>query len=439
MQSQVDGERTATAPDAPPHAVDASARSARIARWLPAVTVAVVVVASLTAIGTSVLDVARYGGYLAWAVVLPGVLVYRALRRTPHSLVDDLAMGSALGLTMEIAAVALTGALGVRPLLLGWPLLVVVTFAAVPRLRRHWRTPSGYHRPPLSWAWTVAALVVFLVGYLTVVFLRTNPPVPTGRPGLYLIDALFSVSLAGEVTHQFPPMSPSVAGEALTYHWFVFGHMASAGTISGVDLPVIVFRLAPPTIAVLAVVLLAVAGWRLTGRPWVGAVAAALTYAVGELVMPAPGLVLSGGITVHYSWAGPSLLYGAIFTTALIVVIGERLRGAAGGGGWALLAGFALVAPGAKSTVVPVVLCGVGLVCLIQLVRRRFTPAPWVAGAILIGAQVVATAALYRFQTHSLEFGPLGSLDRFLAATYDRPWWRPRSPASCWPRTGCSC
>jgi len=429
MQPQLDEERTAPATEAPPAAGDGPAWRTRIARWLPALAVAAAVVGCLLAVDTAVSDIARYAGYIGWAVVLPGVLVYRALRRTPHSLVDDLATGSALGLVLEIAAVVVTGALGIRHLLPGWPLLVVAAFVAVPRLRRHWRTPSGYRRAPVSWAWAVAAVAVFLVGYLTMAFLRVNQPVPTTRPNLYLIDALFSVSLAGEVTHHFPPMSPSVAGEPLTYHWFVFGHMASAGTISGVELPAIVFRLAPPTIAVLAVVLLAVAGWRASGRPWVGALAAALTYAVGELVMPARDLVLPGGITVHYSWAGPSLLYGAIFTAALIGVISERLRGAAdpapsGRSGWALLACFALVAPGAKSTVVPVVLCGVGIVCLVQLLRRRLTPAPWVAGAILLAAQAAATVVLYRFQTHSLEFGPLATLDRFLAATIDRPWWK---------------
>ena len=35
-----------------------------------------------------------------------------------------------------------------------WPLLVLVPFAATPRLRRHWWV-TGYERAPLGWSWSV--------------------------------------------------------------------------------------------------------------------------------------------------------------------------------------------------------------------------------------------------------------------------------------------
>src|SRR5688572_20277495 len=65
-------------------------------RWAPSLTSVVFLVAILLAFDTPPVDVARFFGYGVWAVILPGTLVYRALRRTPHSLVDDLAMGSAV-------------------------------------------------------------------------------------------------------------------------------------------------------------------------------------------------------------------------------------------------------------------------------------------------------------------------------------------------------
>ena len=42
--------------------------------------------------------------------------------------------------------------------------------------------------------------------------------------------------------------------------------------------------------------------------------------------------------------------------------------------------------------------------------------------AVVVLLEAAATVVLYRFQTHSLEFGPLHSLERFLVATYDRPF-----------------
>jgi hypothetical protein len=392
-------------------------------RWLPALAVGAVIAATLVALGTSPVDLGRYAGYLCWAVVLPGTLVYRALRSTPHSLVDDLAMGTATGLVLEIGAVLLAGALGVSGLIGLWPALVVVPFAAVPSLRRHWR-PRGYRRAPVAWAWAVAAVAVFMFGYLAAAYLRPNQPVPVRHPQLYLIDTMYSLSLLGEVKHHVPPMAPSVAGEPLRYHWFAFGHLATGSTISGVDAPVVLFRLGLPELAVLAVILLAVAGWRISGRPWVGAVAAALTYAIGELLVPRPSLAGLGAISSLYSWAGPSLLYGTVLALPAVVLICERLRGAVDRRGWLLLALFAFALPGAKSSELPVLLVGVAAAGGWNLVRRRSFGVALPVGGLLLAAQATAVVVLYRFESYGLSFGPLFSLRGYLAGSYHRPLWK---------------
>src|SRR6185295_17595807 len=143
---------------------------------------------------------------------LPGTLVYRALRSRVHSLVDDLAFGTAVGFVLEIAAWSAYSALGQQRLLWTWPLLVVAVFALTPRLRRHWWV-RGYQPAPLGWSWCVAAMVVWLLGYLDSTFLSAYAPTPRAGGSWYLIDLPYMLSLAGEAKHHFPLYNPQAALE----------------------------------------------------------------------------------------------------------------------------------------------------------------------------------------------------------------------------------
>ncbi len=400
----------------------------RLVRWLPSLAVLACVVAVLFRFGTALLDIVRYAGYAGWAVLLPGVLVYRALRRVPHSLVDDLAMGAALGLALEIGAYVLFSATGLRGLLWLWPLLVVLPFSLLRPLRRHWR-PVGYQRASLSWSWAVAAVALAVLGYLTFVTLRPTQPLPTTAPKLYFIDQLWLLSLVGEAKHHFPLQVPQVVGEPLAYHWFSFAHMASASMISGVDPAVVFFRFFLPTVCLLAVVLLAVVGWRVSGRPWVGAVATALMFAVGELVVGsiAPGPL--GGIVAFTVWTSPSVPYGWLMLFPMIALALDRLTGGLpdapiGRGAWPLLAIFAVAALGGKATGVPVTLCAVGLVALVELVRRRPARTTWTLIALLLAAYLFAAAAVFRFTAEGTQLRPFGIFWVQLAGAQNEPWWR---------------
>ncbi|GAB3806132.1 hypothetical protein [Micromonospora zhanjiangensis] len=402
------------------------ATRSRITGWLPAFVLLVALVVVLVGTGTSWVDIARYVGYLGWSVLLPGTLVYRALRGRPHSLVDDLTMGAVVGLALEIVAYVGFSVADLRTVLPAWPLLVVVPFAAVPRLRRHW-LPTGYRPAPPGWSWSVVTIALFLLGYLTVAFLGAHRPVPTDGPQAYFGDEPFTLALAGEAKHHFPLHEPSVAGEPLAYHWFSFAHLAVGSTIGGIDLPVVVFRLALPTLCVLAVVLLATVGWRISGRPWVGVVAAALTYAVGEVAGNSVAHTPLGGITAFVVWASQSVIYGAVITIALLFVVVDRLRdpaeGSPGRGGWWLLALLTFAASGAKSSVLPVLLAGVGVVCLVQVVRRRWARTPWIVAAVLLAGQVFALAVWYRFESQGLVVRPLGIFTQYANLAGDWPWW----------------
>ncbi|WP_433214343.1 hypothetical protein ACQP00_03775 [Dactylosporangium sp. CS-047395] len=360
-----------------------------MARWLPALTVAAAVTTILLVLKTDISDIVRYCAYVGLAVVLPGTLIYRALRRDPHSLVEDLAFGTAVGLVVEIAA---------RPIFWAWPILTVIL------LRRHLRTPAYPQRPTRAWSWSVAAVALGFVGYLTWAFLRVNPPVPTSGPADYMIDQLNLLAVAGDLRHHFPLAVPELGAEPLPYHWFTYAHLAAAGRLTGVDLPVLWFRLDLPALAVLAVVLLAVAAWRVTGRAWAGPLAAALMYTVGEAVLPARAPAFFGTITAYYSWSSRSVLFASALSMPLIAVLAQILRRANTARTWLLLALLAAGVAGAKSTVLPVALAG--LVCAGP--RRAWRPA-----AVLAGVFGLAMLFLYGGEGGGLTWKPFGIMADF--------------------------
>ncbi|MFD7901210.1 hypothetical protein ACFV4F_13305 [Kitasatospora sp. NPDC059722] len=418
---------------------------ARLVRFLPALAAYALLVALLLASDTSVSDVARYTFYVLWGVLLPGTLVFRALRRRPHTLVEDLAFGAVVGLVLELAAWAVLVGLGLQSAATAWPLAVVVPFLAVPRLRRHW-FPRGYRRTSTGWNWSVAGIVGLTSAYLYAAVLSRNPIIPDTETTRQYIDLPYLLSLAGNAKNNFPLTFPQAAGEPLHYHWFTFAHMAMTDLVGHIDLPVVQMRLMVPALVALAMVITAVVGHRLSGRAWAGPVAALLVFAVGEFnaVYPnnTPNWTFGAPLVPLMSWASLSLTYSQPLLMALIGVIADVLRGRgdedasdanedadgdAGGaardrapllgrGAYVLVALFALASSAAKASSLPVTLAGLAFAGLMVLIGTRRIPWAIVRlGAIVAGAQLFATAVLFKFESYGLEVVPFGNVQKYWA------------------------
>ncbi|SCL38172.1 hypothetical protein GA0070624_6122 [Micromonospora rhizosphaerae] len=409
----------ATGDSAPPTV--ATRRAPAAVRFAPAVAgYAFVAIVLLTA-GTAPLDIVRWTAYALLAVLLPGTLAYRALRRRPHTLVEDLALGAAVGLVLELAAWAVFTAAGRPGWLWLWPLAVLLPFAAVPRLRRHWRVRYDTVAPT-GWAWSLAAVVAGFALYLNESFLKVNPVLPTDEGQAQYIDLAFQLSIAGAATHQVPPDVPQVAGEPLHYHWFGFAHLAATSLVSGVDLPTVFFRLAVPALCALAAVLVAVVGWRISGRPYAGVVAAALMFTVGEFAFENGFRQLFGTQATFIVWGSPSMTYSWVLLLPLIAALGEvvgRARGVAvpplGRGAWTLALLFLAASTGAKASSAPVVLAALGFTAAVLLaVRRRLPRAVLVAAGLALAAQVFATCVLFAFESHGVTVDPFSGLRTYV-------------------------
>ncbi|MFY1672456.1 hypothetical protein ACN27G_21220 [Plantactinospora sp. WMMB334] len=411
------------APAAPPP-------PAALLRWAPLLVGTGYVAVVLMAADTAPTDLARYAGYLLLALVLPGTLVYRALRRRPHTLVEDVAMGAAVGLVLELPAWALYAWLGLANWLWTWPAAIVGLFLAVPGLRRHWLV-RDYRPAPVGWSWSVAGAVAFFTTYLSSTFLERNPILPTSEGTRQYLDLAYQLSLAGEAKHQFPIHLPQVAAERLDYHWFGYAHMAATSLIGGIDLPVVALRLTIPALCAAAIVLTAVLGWRVSGRPWVGAIAAVLFFVIGETNFTDPVTMPFGTQASFVIWHGMSMIYSWVLLIALIAVLADVVDRRAdrpvapiGRGAFVLAPLLMLASSGAKASSLPVVGLALAFTAVALLIATRRIPWAVVAvGAATAAAQLFATAVLYRFKAYGVAVDPL--------ASSLEPYWTP--PPDDWP------
>ncbi|MBB5869217.1 hypothetical protein F4553_002596 [Allocatelliglobosispora scoriae] len=386
-------------------------------RWAPLAAAVLAAVVVLLRADTAPLDLLRYAAYAVLAVALPGTLVYRSLRRTPHTFVEDVAMGIAVGLCLEIPAWLAFSLLDLRGWTALWPLAVLVPFALVPRLRRHWRV-TGYAPTPLGWSWSIAGVVVFFMAYLSVVFLERNPVLPEGELTRQYLDLAYQLSLAGEAKHHFPIEVPQLSGVPLHYHWFGYVHMAMVSMVGGVDLPVVSLRLVVPGLSAAAIVLTGVIGWRLAGRPYAGVGAAVLFWVIGEITFTDPVGQPFGTQSMFVIWHGMSMIYSWVLLLALIMAVTSALRRPTTGM-FVLVGALSLASSGAKASSLPVTLLALALTGLVLLVRgwsagsNLRTRLPWTViglGAIVAGAQLFATAVLFHFETYGLVLDPLANL-----------------------------
>lgn len=334
--------------------------------------------------------IARYAAHLLLGVLMPGLLVHRSLRGRPTSLVSDLALGAATGSALMLAGLAFTVSTGIPGLLWLWPCLVMAVYAVVPGLRWCWRF-GGYEPDGRGGLWLLSlAYTAYALSQLGRFRKEALPPAAND----YYIDVYWHMANAAELTRRFPPEVPSVSGRTLRYHWFSNADMAAANLTTGTDLASVVIRLWPLAAAALVAGMLYSLVRRLTGSSWPGGLAVAMVL-FPTMLMPWGWFTTIDPVAVLQG--SPSLAYGVVallLATHVLVdlVRGERL----GRGGWALLVLAALMAPGAKPSVIPLLMAGVaGAVVVRVLVERSVrTIGPHLVALAVLGVCGVALSPL---------------------------------------------
>ncbi|TWD73205.1 hypothetical protein FB561_7093 [Kribbella amoyensis] len=353
------------------------------ARWLPWALPLVVAVAGLLSTGVPPGALLRYALYFAGCLVLPGVLLLRALWRSTGNWAEDVGLGTVVGCAFQLAGWALFTALGIQSALIAWPLTLLAVFAALPALRAHWRITEPQPLP-LWWTWGLVIAATVAVGGATFGVFAYHPMPPDGVA--YYPDLLYHLSMVNELVRSVPPQLPQVAGESLDYHWFANADMAAAVDITKLSPILVLYRLWLIPLLVVALLVCATLARTISRAWWTGVLAAA------ALAGPQVGLLVGNSVDLWppLSLISPSQTFGLLAGTVAAVFLVELLfRGRQPKGLWILAIAVALVGGGAKPTILPILIGAVGLAALFLLVRDRRLPRRFVvAGALLVASGV---------------------------------------------------
>lgn len=294
--------------------------------------------------------------------ILPGAIVWRLIRPVHGWLVEDLAMGFAVGAALAVPCHVL-GVLAGQPWLDAvLPIAVAGTLLAVPGTRLR---IASRELQPLPWAWGVLVTVSCVGPLLNVLSADGYPVRWRGWATLY-VDMPYHDALAAEVMHHVPPHYPQAALEPLAYHWFAHAWTAQIATVSGTGLDVLLWRADPALLLVAAPVATAVAAMRLTRRAWAGPPAALLAY-----LLPAVNPWSRAGLrTPLWGPLSPTQQFSALLIVALLVLLVLRWRGEASRWSLPVLGLLLVITGGAKGSTLPVVLLG-SVVALVALVVMR--------------------------------------------------------------------
>ena len=350
--------------------------------------------------GVALTDAVLYAAYELGFVVLPGWLAYRALSRAPGGALRQLAIGWALGYVLEVLAFMLTALIDARDLFYVYPL--IVGGVALATLARRARVPvSGSDQKlPARFGWSLAA--VCLVAAIYVGFSYFPEPLPGGKGVHYHPDHPWHLSLAADAKNHWPIQDPHVSGEPLPYHYFVHVHLAAASQVTGLELPLVYFRLFAVPLVVLFVLLVVAAGQGLARSPWVGLIAAILILFVGQVALDHSTQISSFpmfmGVFFTFLVSSPSFLFGLVLLVPLILLVGQRItdRTRPGrAGDWILIAIFAVGASNAKVAILPMMVAALAIYATWEWRVRRRVSSPVLSSAALL---LVAGGAVYLLQ-----------------------------------------
>ncbi|MEU4608825.1 hypothetical protein AB0F43_38050 [Kribbella sp. NPDC023972] len=388
-------------------------------------------VLGLTAIDVPPGPIVKYAVYFALAIALPGTLLIRAAWRSTGNWAEDLGLGAVVGATWQLIGWAVFTALGWQRWLVVWPALVLVAFASVPRLRKHWRiTPPA--PLPMLWTWGLAVASAVALGATTLGVMAFHEMPPQGSA--YYQDLLYHLSMVNELMRAVPPELPQVAGERLEYHWFANADMAAAADITRLTPVMVLFRLWLLPWLVVALLVCATLA-RTVSRTWWTGVLAAVALAAPQLYL---FFDTSANLSAPLSFLSPSQTFGMVACVAAAVLLidllfprtvrttGETSRhflGRNGVAGWVVAVGVAVLGGGSKPTVLPILVGAVGLTALVLLVQTRRVPVRAVVAGVLLVAAGVGTMLTVAGSTSGsgLQFlAVLKSSGDYTAATGDR-------------------
>ena len=393
---------------------------ARLARSGPGSVIAIAVVCGVLLTNEiSVADIAAYAAYFGLVIVAPGTIVWNWVmtrqERATHedssarTRLEDVICGACVGYAIELPSYAVARWLDVPRGYVVIEAAIVLCWAVATRpgqrTRRLGQRPGWGFPPDLA----LGGVIAYSAIWVGVTQFRAMPLTLEAIPDT---DDPFQLALVGELRHHFPAVYPYVPDESLTYQYFYHLHAAASTWVTGLPSPAVFARLDPLMFLILAVTGAACVARRLSGRPWLGVLAAAILTLVGSFDVS--GLFRGqanvedrflSSLSVH----SPTQAMAFALVTPLVVLSLEMVRDKArlSRASWLTFFFLCVVMTGVKVTFVPMLLAGLAGTALLKRFSGRDAKTSAMAAGVCLVAVALCFAVLYRGQGRGLDWGPL--------------------------------
>jgi hypothetical protein len=328
----------------------------------------------------------RYAGYVGFYVLLPGAVVMHLVNRGPLSLVALLALAVPTGFAVEIFAYLACAALDAKPAYAWSPLLWL---AAAAWLRWRYRSPLVRVRLAANHAGVALALAgAFLATVIMAISqMFAEAPLAQGLPTRAIFhDWVYLVSRAAVIKNAWPLDDPSLSGTPLQYHYFMMVHAAAVSRTTDVEISTVMLRLLYLPLGAVLVAQVFMLGRIVSRSPWGGVIAALLVVMASEMSFAGSyGEPMFLGLFARWLFVSPTFFFGLIYCGALLLAVARCVKRRECGARdyiWLLLLGTA--GTGAKGTVLPVLICALGLWIVWRIWRERRLPLRLVAFAFVL-------------------------------------------------------
>jgi len=389
--------------------------------------------------GVNLQEAILYIGFINFWVVAPGILAYQLLTQRSDWSLDHWGLGVPLGYALLILGYLLGGPVGQRGLMLWFTPLV----GGLCLLWLGWRkqlpravTLTLSVRESLGLS-LILCLALGLLAMRDFPHTRTVAEILLSGSGTdYNRDKLYFIGQIAALKHFWPLTDLRVAGEVLRYHFGTFLPLATASSLTGLEVSTLLNRLDPVWMVILV-------GGHLfwVGRRFFGTAAGLWSVGLGLLVSDLssplfglyplvrnrlgeiPGLIVMEEPVFRNNFFSvfnfsPSQTFGMVFLIALVALLSDQLsQRPVTVKGLVLWALVCLGASLAKVILLPLVLLALALFTLGEWAQRRwlFGPIVW-PGLIALGAFLL-TSDLTLAQGGVLPIGwqPFAALKTFPA------------------------
>ncbi|MET7282078.1 hypothetical protein ABZS29_27865 [Kribbella sp. NPDC005582] len=365
-------------------------------------------------------EVGRFVLFTALGVALPGFALWRVVGYYGRNLVEDLAGGFAVGTAGQIVVYLAAASVGQQAWSWVWgPIVLVLSFIDHDIRDRVWRRVAQPIRPLQAWLLALSTTVVMLIIY------RRGPaqflPAYTDPLRSYP-DLAFQQAVAASAKYDVPISTLWLGGEPMKYHSFYHQATAATAWATRIDLTDLIHSLTWLPLFLAGCGLIFALANRFaptaeTGATWAGPLAV-LIAGLGGALQPFAHVGVGGISTAVAAYLSPTQNLGVMIAMALCVVAVDLLRSEPPRSRWVLLVLLALVASGAKSTILPLLGFGFAFAFVHAGMARKSNRTALLGGLLAFVVFIAALLTIFGGSTWGTEIKPFKTFSQLSSSPF---------------------